>query len=70
MELKDVLYEKKYNKDAFLKKINDAIKEKKLVQRQLAQQINVMPQNFWSFLNGRLPMSPEKVKKLTDIIGL
>jgi ribosome-binding protein aMBF1 (putative translation factor) len=70
MDLKDILYEKKYNKEEFLKRINDAIKEKHLVQRQLAKKLDVMPQNFWSFLNGRLPMSPEKIKDLTEMIGI
>lgn len=70
MEIKDILYEKTYNRIAFIDKINDAIRDRNLVQRQIATDLGFYPQNLNAFLKGKMAMSTEKIKKLTDYVGL
>jgi predicted XRE-type DNA-binding protein len=70
MEIKDILYEKTYNRIPFIDKINDAIRNKNLVQRQIAADLGLYPQNLNAFLKGKMAMSTEKIKKLTDYVGL
>ena len=70
MEIKDILYEKTYNRAEFIARINDTIKGKGLVQRKIALDLGFYPQNLNAFLKGNIAMSTEKNKKLTDYIGL
>lgn len=70
MEIKDILYEKTYNRIAFIDRINDAIRDKKMIQRQVAIDLGFYPQNLNAFLKGKMAMSTEKIKKLTDYVGM
>lgn len=70
MEIKEILYEKTYNRMPFIERINDTIKAKNLVQRQVALELGFYPQNLNAFLKGKMAMSTEKIKKLTDCIGM
>lgn len=70
MEIKDILYEKTYNRLGFIQQINDNIKNKNLIQRKIASDLGFYAQNLNAFLKGKLSMSTEKIKKLTDYIGM
>lgn len=70
MEIKEILYEKTYNRMPFIDKINDTIRSKNLVQRKIAIDLGFYPQNLNAFLKGKIAMSTEKIKKLTDYIGM
>ena len=70
MDIKDILYEKAYNKRGFVENISKHIKDNKLVQRKIAKDLGFHPQNLNAFLKGRLAMSTDKIKKLTDYINM
>lgn len=70
MDIKEILYEKTYNRIGFIGRINDTMRNKNLVQRQVAIDLGFYPQNLNAFLKGKMAMSTEKIKKLTDYIGM
>ncbi len=70
MEIKDILYEKTYNRIGFIERINDTMRTKNMIQRQVAIDLGFYPQNLNAFLKGKMAMSTEKIKKLTDYIGM
>lgn len=46
------------------------MKEKHITQRELASKIGVYPQNLCGYLNGRSTLSLERLKIITDTLGL
>jgi len=70
MDIKDILYEKTFNKKGFVENISKHIKNHNLVQRKIARELGFHPQNLNAFLKGRMAMSTDKIKKLTDYINM
>lgn len=70
MDEKELLLKKHYEEDNLRKLIKDKMKELHITQREMATKIGVYPQNMCGYLAGRSTLSLERLKIVTDTLGL